>query len=391
MAQILVIDDDPTMRLTLSRSLRSQGYDVVTATNGKEGFDAAKELHPSLIICDWMMPLMDGLEVCRHVKNTACLANTYFILLTARDDVDDLVQGLENGADDFLPKPPRLQELKARVRAGLRVHQANEDLQKQKSRLEAELAQASEYVRSILPPTLDSEVSIESCFMPSTQLGGDCFDYYWLDQDHLVIYLLDVSGHGVGAALLSVSVLNLLRSRGLRSHSDVLLTTDFRQPNEVLSALNDNFQMSDHKDMYFTIWYGVYNRVSRQIIYSSGGHPPAVLFTGKSAQTAQVHLLRTSGLPIGMMPDINYDNATCDVDTFGALYVFSDGAYEITKPDGSIWGMDALVETLMIPDRAAHPSLDRVLQSAIKMNKYGDVLEDDLSILEVNFGSSSPA
>lgn len=388
MSQILVIDDDPTMRLTLSRSLKSQGYEVVTAVNGKEGLEKAKQLRPSLIICDWMMPLMDGLEVCRNVKDTPSLGNAYFILLTARDQVDDLVKGLENGADDFLQKPPRIEELKARVRAGLRLHEANENLQRQKSRLEAELSQAAEYVRSLLPPSLVSEVSISSCFMPSAQLGGDGFDYFWLDRDHLILYLLDVSGHGVGAALLSVSVLNLLRSKGLRGHSDVLPPTDFRQPNAVLTALNDNFQMSDHKDMYFTIWYGVYNRLTRQLTYASGGHPPAVLLTGDSPDSAEVKLLKTRGLPIGMMPDVTFESASCDVGTFGTLYVFSDGAYEITKPDDTLWGMEDLVESLTIPCRKSQPSLDYALQTAIQIGKYGDRFEDDLSILEVNFGSS---
>jgi len=118
MSQILIIDDDPTIRLTLSRALKKQGYEVAVATNGAEGLKAAQELHPSLIICDWMMPMMDGLEVCRNVKAIASLANAYFILLTSKDDSDDLVQGLENGADDFLTKPPKIDELKARVRAG---------------------------------------------------------------------------------------------------------------------------------------------------------------------------------------------------------------------------------------------------------------------------------
>ncbi len=385
MSQILIIDDDPTMRLTLSRSLKNQGYEVAVASNGEEGFSEAKRLHPSLIICDWMMPLMDGLEVCRRVKATKELSNTYFILLTARDQVDDLVKGLENGADDFLAKPPRMNELRARVSAGLRLHQANQDLQTQKSRLEAELGQAAEYVRSLLPHPLEGNVTTKSCFLPSTQLGGDCFDYYWLDKDHLVVYLLDVSGHGVGAALLSVSVLSLLRTRGLRSSSEVLATTDFRQPNEVLAALNHNFQMSDHKDMYFTIWYGVYNPSKRQLVYSSGGHPPAVLITGDSPQTSQVLMLKTPCLPIGMLADVTFENAYCDVNKSSTLYLFSDGAYELSKKDDTIWGINALVEVLTESHYQGGAALEKVLACAFEIRKHADNFEDDFSLLEVNF------
>ncbi|CAN1208728.1 SpoIIE family protein phosphatase [Tumidithrix helvetica PCC 7403] len=398
MSQILIIDDDPTMRLTLSRSLKNQGYEVVLAADGGEGLRMAKSLHPSLIICDWMMPVIDGLEVCRSVKATPELANTYFILLTARDQEGDLVQGFETGADDFLAKPPRINELKARVRAGLRLYQANHDLQLQKQLLENELSQAAEYVRSLLPPDLEDDVSIHSCFLPSTQLGGDCFDYYWLDDENFVVYLLDVSGHGVGSALLSVSVLNLLRTRGLRSRTHPLEATNFRKPSEVLSDLNTNFQMSDHQEMYFTIWYGVYNKNTRRLTYASGGHPPAILINPDSSQAEPrsddrlVQQLKTFGLPIGMMPDVEYEEAFCDITVGSSLYIFSDGAYEIPLEDDSIWGIDALVDALLRfpvglqPPDGENSPIDYALSCAKKVNKTGQHnLDDDLSLLEVRF------
>jgi phosphoserine phosphatase RsbU/P len=384
MSQILIIDDDPTVRLTLSRSLKNQGYDVSVAVDGEEGLQAAMQLRPALIICDWMMPAMDGLEVCRHVKAASALANTYFILLTARDQVGDIVQGLETGADDFLSKPPDMNELKARVRAGLRLHQANHDLQAQKQYLEAELAQAAEYVRSLLPHPLEGSITTNSCFLPSTQLGGDCFDYYWLDADHLVVYLLDVAGHGVGAALLSVSVLNLLRTKSLRGSSQVLDAIDFRQPHQVLSALNDHFQMTGHQDMYFTIWYGVYNKTSRQLAYSSGGHPPAVLVQ-EGAKGNGITKLKTNGLPIGMLPDITFETDFCDIAPSSRLFLFSDGAYEITQTDESLWGLDDLIHALISPMKKGANNLDFVLQEAAATAKYGNKFEDDLSLLEVSF------
>ena len=270
MSKILIIDDDPAVLKLVQRALRQQGHEVWVASNGREGLEQAQTLSPALIICDWMMPYIDGLEVCRRVKADPQLSTTFFILLTAKIGLDDRVEGLNTGADDFLSKPIEIVELQARVRAGLRLHQVSQDLQRQKNLLEAELAEAAAYVGALLPAPLQGDITIESRFIPSRQLGGDCFDYFWLDPDVLVLYLLDVSGHGLGAALPSILVLNLLRTQALPNVS-------FYQPEAVLAALNDAFQMSHQNEKYFTIWYGVYRLSRRQLTYASAGHPPAVL------------------------------------------------------------------------------------------------------------------
>ncbi|NEO26199.1 MAG: response regulator, partial [Kamptonema sp. SIO4C4] len=216
MVRILVIDDDPPIQLLLKRTLATQDYEVFVASDGVEGLKQAKELIPAMVICDWVMPRMNGIELCRHIKQLPELSTTFFILLTSKKTIDDRVEGLDAGADDFLCKPIDPVELQARVRAGLRLHQLSSDLQHQKQLLEAELAEAAEYVCSILPePIAHPSVTIDTRFIPSSQLGGDSFDYYWLDEEHLVLYLLDVSGHGLRAALPSLSVINLLRSRAL--------------------------------------------------------------------------------------------------------------------------------------------------------------------------------
>ncbi|ELS34152.1 MULTISPECIES: PP2C family protein-serine/threonine phosphatase [Pseudanabaena] len=382
MPQILIIDDDPTIRMTLQRFLKSQGYDVVIAKDGEEGLIKARELNPSLIICDWMMPILDGLEVCRQIKSSVELSHIYLILLTARDQEGDLVRGLEMGADDFLSKPPRINELRARVRAGLRLYQATEEIQRQKRLIEQELSQASQYVRSLLPAPIEGSISIQSSFLPSTQLGGDSFDYFWLDKNHLALYLLDVSGHGVGSALLSVSVLNLMRTRSLRRSRTSQDTTNFYSPSEVLQDLNNTFQMSVHNEMYFTIWYGVYDKQERKLIYASGGHPPAVLISNQ--EIPKIKLLKTAGLPIGMMPDINYQEQVCEIDTSSRLYLFSDGVYEIPQEDDSIWGFNALIDTFIRTPSDRSSRIDHIL-ACVKEAAHNRPFEDDLSLLEVEF------
>ncbi len=376
MFQILVIDDDPAVLILLKRMLVRQGYEVVAASNGEEGIAQALTSHPALIICDWMMPGLSGIEVCRHIKADSKLATTFFILLTSLDSVADRVKGLDAGADDFISKPIEQNELQARVRAGLRLHQLSRDLKTQKQMLEDELTEASEYVRSLLPPPMSEPLTINFRFIPSLQLGGDCFDYYWLDNDSLAVYLLDAAGHGLKATLPSISVLNLLRSRALQN-------LNYYQPSEVLKALNETFQMSYQNDKYFTIWYGVYNRTNRQLIYSSAGHPPAVLISGNTTST-EVQLLRTSGMPVGMFPDAKYIDGHCKIEDNSALYLFSDGAYEITKADGTLWGLDAFIKMLIHSPHPLHSRLNEVLNHLTTLNGK-DIFDDDLSILQVRF------
>ncbi|MBD2090714.1 SpoIIE family protein phosphatase [Microcoleus sp. FACHB-1515] len=380
MIQILTVDDDPIIQMVLKRTLEEQGYEVIAAQNGEEGLVLAQQFQPALILCDWQMDGIDGLEVCRQIKSNPALSSTFFILLTARTAIADRIIGLDAGADEFLPKPIEVNELKARVRAGLRLYRSNQELQKlaadlqlQTQRLEAEFAEAADYVRSLLPTAMAGKVSIDSRFLPSQQLGGDCFDYFWLDPDYLAFYLLDVSGHGLKSALTSVSIQNLLQSRSLPE-------TNFYQPQAVLTALNDTFQMSDHGDQYFTIWYGVYNCLTQQLTYASAGHPPAILF-----HETNVQLLKTAGVPIGFFDGVQY---ACDRFTIlpnSTLYVFSDGIYELRQQKD--WRLEDFVNLIQTCHQQGSDRLEEILQRIQQLNHF-EPLKDDCSLLQLRFGKS---
>ncbi|MGH2412181.1 MAG: PP2C family protein-serine/threonine phosphatase [Microcystaceae cyanobacterium] len=378
MPQILIIDDDPAIQILLKRTLARSGYDVILASDGEEGLAKAQQFRPALVICDWLMPGMNGLEVCRQVKATSELSTTFFILLTSLGSVEDRIKGLDAGSDDFLCKPIEMSELTARVRAGLRLHQLSRDLQQQKQLLEVELAEAAEYVRSILPePITEPPTTIDVRFIPSRQLGGDCFDYYWLDADHLVIYLLDVSGHGLRAALPSLSVINLLRSRGLNQ-------VNFYHPREVLRGLNKTFQMTQRNDKYFTIWYGVYHAKKRTLTYASAGHPPAVLLSLDKQGEITEQRLKTPGFPIGMFAEAKYIDASCPIQPNSCLYIFSDGIYEIDRSDGVILGLNEFVNLIRDYHQIPQHNLDRLLKEVKNWNPK-DSFDDDLSIIQINF------
>ena len=226
------------------------------------------------------MPDIDGLTLVKFFRANPATRDVPLIVLSSKEEPTIKAAGLRPGANDYLVKLPDKLELVARVRYHSRGYIARWSATRptpagrKPAALAEEVAQAARYVHSLLPEPLDgATVQMDWRFVPSTQLGGDMFGYHWLDADHLAIYLLDVSGHGVGASLLAVSAANLLSAESLPG-------TDFRDPGQVLARLNDVFQMEKQDKKYFTIWYGVYQRPQRTLTYCNAGHPPALLFTG---------------------------------------------------------------------------------------------------------------
>ncbi len=388
MPTILIIDDDPLSRLLLETIFKRNQYQVEIAHNGEMGLAMARELLPAIILCDWMLPEISGIEVCQQVKQDPELSLSFFILVTGRDNLEDRVQGLDAGADDYITKPIELHELMARVRSGLRLYQSNQTLHQQakqladlnqaletqKQILEVELGKASEYIRSILPEPLTNPLKIDSCFLPSMQLGGDCFDYFWLDPDFLALYLLDVSGHGVGSSLLAISVLNLLRSQALEQ-------VNFYQPSNVLSRLNEDFQMEKQDFKYFTIWYGVYNVPERQVVYAGAGHPPALIFSHHNGSEDFTEL-PSQNIPIGFDSNIRFTQSFCKLKPDSELYLLSDGIFEARCTSGDTLGWDTF-KTLL--QQFHHQPDDQItdlptyIQQAGKITAY----QDDVSILRL--------
>jgi sigma-B regulation protein RsbU (phosphoserine phosphatase) len=215
-------------------------------------------------------------------------------------------------------------------------------------------------------------------FIPSTALGGDSFGYDWLDDEHFAFYLLDVSGHGVGAALLSVSALNALRSQSLRE-------TDFREPGQVLAALNRAFQMDEQNGLFFTIWYGIYHKTTRRIDYAGGGHPPALLLTGPAA-VPEVRVLDSAGPMIGADVDMTYETRSCSLGGAGRLLLFSDGVFEITQTDGTVWPFHDFLAFMGRGPAPGEPdsAIDRLVAHTARLGGT-DEYQDDFSIVEFQF------
>lgn len=370
---ILVINSKQETLRPIHRWLKAEGYDFELWKDPPQKIDFTTFDKPTLIIADWQQRgIAKCLPVWKEMKSNPKVPPIFCLMLISQRDLKGQTNALVESADDWLFQPIDPVELKARILASEHILKLKQELKIQTQLLETELSEAEAYVRSLLPEDLTEKVPINARFVPSRLLGGDSYDFYWLDPDYLVMYLLDVSGHGLGSALLSTSVLNMVRSQSL---PDV----NFYRPEKVLQALNDTFQMNDQNEKYFTMWYGVYNRANRQLLYSSAGHPPAVLISNQGKDRA-VQCLKTSGLPVGMLPEIQYRWQRCNIPPNSRLYLFSDGVYEIKQKDNTIMGLDDFLGILST--HSLDHTIDDIL-TQVGARSRDQTFSDDLSLLEV--------
>jgi sigma-B regulation protein RsbU (phosphoserine phosphatase) len=319
-------------------------------------------------------PLSDGKG---HQIGTLCIADHRPRFLSERDllllcDLGAMVER-EIGLMDAI----RLQEalIEAEQRAIDAERARNEflaELVTSQKRLASELAEAAAYVRSILPEPLRNGIVSHWCFEPCSQLGGDAFGYHWLSGDRLAIYLLDVCGHGIGSALLSVSAINSLRSQALPE-------ADFDQPASVLAALNRAFPMAQQDNKFFTIWYGVFDRRSRTLDYGSAGHPAALLFEPSSPGPGT--LLGMNSSMIGIDEESSFESRRVTAPPGSHLYVFSDGAFDLPDAGGERFGYENLAQYLRDQAGSPSPVVDRVAEHIKKLSGSA-TLPDDFSMIE---------
>jgi len=339
----------------------------------------AVELEPTVILQDLVMPGIDGLTLLRTFRQEPATRQVPLIVLSSKEEPKTKAEAFSLGASDYLVKLPDKVELIARIRhhsnahiATLQRNEAYAALVTSQQALAAELAEAAQYVRSLLPAPLSGPISTAWEYVSSTSLGGDGLGYASLDADHFALFLLDVTGHGVGAALLSVSAMHAISAQTLRA-------VDFHDPAAVLTGLNDAFPMERHNNMYFTIWYGVLHRPTRTLHYASAGHPAAVVLADGCAPQR----LRTEGMPVGALPDAPFSAAAVDLPPRARIHVFSDGAYEITRLDGAMMRYDEFVELLAARTEAGGAARLRATIDAVRALQGRAAFEDDVSLLEV--------
>ena len=379
---ILLVDDQMIVGETVRRML-SEEKDIVFnfCQDPTKAVQLAAEIQPTVILQDLIMPDIDGLTLLKFYRAHSRLKDIPVIVLSTKEEPITKAEAFTIGANDYLVKLPDKIELIARIRYHSRGYinllernDAYNALGKKQQELEDELKKTGKYCKALLPKIISNEeIQTEWLFIPSTQLGGDSFGYHKIDDNNFAIYLLDVCGHGAGSALMSVSALNELKRQTLQD-------TDYRYPSEVLFALNNSFQMADHNDLYFTIWYGVFNNITSELKFSSGGHPPALLISPAGNKKELI----TDNFIIGGIEDFSFKSSTVKIYKPSTLFVFSDGVYEIELSDGSMWTMNNLFEFLTDNINNEGSVIDLLYRHVIELGSK-EILDDDFSMLRIDF------
>jgi serine phosphatase RsbU (regulator of sigma subunit) len=241
--------------------------------------------------------------------------------------------------------------------------------------MERDLVAARSYVESLLPARLTTgPIRTDWLFEPSARIGGDALGYHSIDEHHFALYVMDVAGHGTGAALHAASVINVMRKQALPG-------VDMREPGQVLHGLNAMFPMHEYGDMYFTAWYGVYLKRKRQLRYCSGGHHPGYL-VGPARDKATP--LETRNVMLGAQPDHEYRAADTKVVAGSMLYLFSDGVFEVETANAGQRGLDDFLPLLLAPMSGTPSEPERLVGEVRRLTRRG-VFEDDLTLLVVTF------
>ncbi|WP_139556881.1 PP2C family protein-serine/threonine phosphatase [Methylotetracoccus oryzae] len=410
--EILLVDDDPTTLLLIGLRLRTLQFDVIEARDGLEAQAILRQRSVALVLCDWNMEGMDGIDLCRWLRADTSRPYTYFILLTGRNDKQSLIDGMDAGADDFLVKPVDPEELKVRIRAGQRLIELQAQLAEKNRALEHfnnELQQrydsvyreldgankiystlcrdidaAAKLQQSLLPsPATIGGIRSDGLFLPAQMLAGDMFGYFELDADHLAFFILDVSGHGVPSALFSFSVAQILTPSGenyslLKRPSTSPPYFTLTPPAQVAAELNAHFASADDRDIYFTMIYGLIHHPSGNVTFVQAGHPPPVLVRGDGGGARHVG---SGGFAIGFFPDLPYDEIQLQMTPGDRLVLYSDGIVECCNAEGEAYGVERLERLLLTHAGRSLEQLIPAVRAELLAWRGVAEFDDDISLL----------
>ncbi|KIC50184.1 chemotaxis protein CheY [Tateyamaria sp. ANG-S1] len=349
---MLIVDDSRLQRKILSSSVKRWGFEVYEAGSGEEALSVCRDVLPDLVLSDWMMPGMTGLEFCAAFRELSKDQYGYFILLTSKSEKAEIAMGLEAGADDFVTKPVDANELRARIAAGERIlHMQRElteknrlitdtldELQRLYDSLDSDLLEAKKLQQSLVRERHKSFDTGDLSLMlrSSGHVGGDLVGFFPAQPGHLGLFSIDVSGHGISSALMTARLAGYLSAAAPDQNVALERSDDgsyaFLPPEDVIETLNDLVLDEMETEHYFTLLLADVDLTTGHVRMAQAGHPhPAV-----QRQDGTIEQDGPGGFPVGLMSGISFTQFETQLTPGDRLLLLSDGVTECPGTDGEM-------------------------------------------------------
>lgn len=376
--KILIVDDDENLLASVKRLLRSTAFDVEIATNGQHAFSAAKQQPPDIILSDWMMPVMNGVELCQAIKSDPITRKCYFVFLTARHDVEDKVDGLTLGADAYLAKPFHRGELFATLKAASRIcalqkelEHANLELNNSLSRISNEMLAAQSVQQALLPQSFpkNPKVAFAAKYKPATECSGDYYDVFELSHNRLGLAIVDVCGHGL-SAMVGMGIIRTLMHQMARQ---------FDEAGDLLTSLNQKLHNSTPTGLFATAIYCIYETDTGHLNYASAGHHSALVMGQNSNPVDRLEVI--PNFPLNVIADVKYSSYEHNLPLSSTLMLYTDGLIEAMNPNHEMYGEGRMIEQLSIDSQATADEIVMVLMQGLEAFIQDEILSDDITLL----------
>jgi sigma-B regulation protein RsbU (phosphoserine phosphatase) len=405
--RVLVVDDSRLQRRILTASLQRWGFEVQEAESGEEALRLCRDQPPDLVMSDWMMPGLSGLEFCRKFRDLQQESYGYFILLTSKSDKDEVALGLDAGADDFLTKPVNAAELRARISAGARILRMQrelteknrlikstlDELQTLYDSLDSDLIEAKKLQQSLVSERYRDFGAAEVSLMLQSagHVGGDLVGMFPIGTTRIGLYGIDVSGHGISSALMTARLAGYLSASVPEQNLALRKTRDgrfvARPPAQAIAMLNRLIMSEMETEHYFTLVLADVDLESGRVILSQAGHPHPAL----QRADGTVEFVGAGGLPVGLIDGAEFEQFEVQMGPGDRLLIHSDGVIECAGQTGALLQEEGLAHILRDLRQTRGMAL---LESLIwKLSDFaGDAdFDDDISGVLLEFkGSAFP-
>jgi len=330
---ILVVDDSTEIRLIIKHYLTKFDHNVDLAVDGGEAWEKITKNEYQVIISDWKMPIMNGLELCKKVRKAKFKNYIYFILLTGMSGKQNILDSIKAGVDDFASKPIDSDELKIRLMSAQRVLNLEDILEKKNialakinDQLSTDLRNATNTQISLLPSNLNThQFNSAWYYKPAVFVGGDTFNYFSPSPEFLVFYKIDISGHGISAAMLSMSLQSTLGLKRALYGGPITRESSYDLPRVFAENLNKMI-LENTADHYLTMIFGIVDIKLNQMHYVQAGHPHPMSYNKEKDQLTEIDV---DGFPIGLIENAEYETKHIDYSPGDKFIVYSDGINEV--------------------------------------------------------------